>query len=67
MKKSSYLVNTSRGPIVDEGALIDALQNKEIAGAGIDVYDLEPLPTDHVIRSLDNVVLTGHTGFVVKE
>ena len=59
MKKTSYLVNTSRGPIVDEAALIDALQNKEIAGAGVDVYDLEPLPHDHVIRSLNNVVLTG--------
>jgi phosphoglycerate dehydrogenase-like enzyme len=67
MKETSYLVNTSRGPIVDEVALIDALQNEKIAGAGIDVYDLEPLPADHVIRSLDNVVLTGHTGFVVKE
>ena len=52
---------------MDEVALIDALQNGKIAGAGIDVYDLEPLPADHVIRSLDNVVLTGHTGFVVKE
>ena len=67
MKRSAYLVNTSRGPIVDEAALIEALQNNQIAGAGIDVYDLEPLPADHVIRSLDNVVLTGHTGFVVKE
>lgn len=67
MKPSSYLVNTSRGPIVDERALIASLQNKTIAGAGIDVYDLEPLPADHAIRKLDNVVLTGHTGFVVKE
>ena len=67
MKKTAYLVNTSRGPIIDEKALIDALQNNKIAGAGLDVYDLEPLPADHVIRSLDNVVLTGHTGFVVKE
>lgn len=67
MKPSSYLINTSRGPIVDETALITALQNNSIAGAGIDVYDLEPLPGDHAIRKLDNVVLTGHTGFVVKE
>lgn len=67
MKPSAYLVNTARGPIVDEAALIRALQSKTIAGAGIDVYDLEPLPADHQIRKLDNVVLTGHTGFVVKE
>ncbi len=67
MKPSSYLVNTSRGPIVDEAAMIEALQGNKIAGAGLDVYDLEPLPADHVIRKLDNVVLTGHTGFVVKE
>jgi len=67
MKPSSYLVNTSRGPIVDEAAMIEALQTNQIAGAGIDVYDLEPLPADHVIRKLENVVLTGHTGFVVKE
>ncbi len=67
MKPSSYLINTSRGPIVHEKAMIDALQSKAIAGAGIDVYDLEPLPADHIIRTLENVVLTGHTGFVVKE
>lgn len=67
MKPSSYLVNTSRGPIVDEAALIEALESRTIAGAGLDVYDLEPLPADHVLRKLDNVVLTGHTGFVVKE
>ncbi|NQV98959.1 MAG: D-2-hydroxyacid dehydrogenase family protein [Rhodospirillales bacterium] len=67
MKPSAYLVNTSRGPIVDEAALISALQQHTIAGAGIDVYDLEPLPADHAIRKLDNVVLTGHTGFVVRE
>lgn len=67
MKPTSYLVNTSRGPIVDEAALIDALKSGEIAGAGIDVYDVEPLPADHILRSLDNAVLTGHTGYVVKE
>ena len=67
MKSDSYLVNTSRGPIVDETALIDALKSGAIAGAGIDVYDVEPLPTDHPLRSLDNAVLTGHTGYVVKE
>lgn len=67
MKPSSYLVNTSRGPIINEESLIEALQNNQIAGAGIDVYDLEPLPADHIIRTLENAVLTGHTGFVVKE
>ncbi|NQU61534.1 MAG: D-2-hydroxyacid dehydrogenase family protein [Rhodospirillales bacterium] len=67
MKSSAYLVNTSRGPIVDEGALVEALANNTIAGAGIDVYDVEPLPRNHPFRSLDNAVLTGHTGYVVKE
>jgi len=67
MKPSAYLVNTSRGPIVDEGALVEALANNTIAGAGIDVYDTEPLPKDHPLRGLDNAVLTGHTGYVVRE
>jgi len=67
MKPTSYLVNTSRGPIVDEAALVNALRSGEIAGAGIDVYDVEPLPEDHPLRGLDNAVLTGHTGYVVKE
>jgi phosphoglycerate dehydrogenase-like enzyme len=67
MKPSAYLINTSRGPIVDEAALIEALANGTIAGAGIDVYDVEPLPRDHPLRSLDNAILTGHTGYVVKE
>ena len=67
MKPSAYLVNTSRGPIVDEAALIEALANDTIAGAGIDVYDTEPLPKDHPLRGMDNAVLTGHTGYVVKE
>ena len=67
MKPTAYLVNTSRGPIVDEAALVEALANDTIAGAGIDVYDTEPLPKDHPLRSLENTVLTGHTGFVVKE
>ncbi|MFQ5764520.1 MAG: NAD(P)-dependent oxidoreductase, partial [Rhodospirillales bacterium] len=60
-------VNTSRGPIVDEAALVEALANDTIAGAGIDVFDVEPLPRDHPLRNLDNAVLTGHTGYVVKE
>lgn len=67
MRPSSYLINTSRGPLVDEGALIEALQNQAIAGAGLDVYDVEPLPSDHPLRQLDNVVLTGHTGYVIQE
>lgn len=67
MKPTAYLVNTSRGPIVDEAALVAALTENRIAGAGIDVYDSEPLAKDHPLRSLDNAVLTGHTGYVVKE
>jgi phosphoglycerate dehydrogenase-like enzyme len=67
MKKSAYLVNTSRGPLVDEKALIAALQSKSIAGAGLDVFDVEPLPRDHVFRKLDNVVLTPHLGYVAEQ
>ena len=67
MKPTAYLINTSRGPIIDEAALIEALGDGTIAGAGIDVYDVEPLPPDHPLRSLDNAILTGHTGYVVKE
>ena len=67
MKRSAYLVNTSRGPLVDEQALITALQERRIAGAGLDVFWTEPLPKDHVLRRLDNVVLTPHLGYVVDE
>lgn len=67
MKPTAYLVNTSRGPIVDEAALIDALNHKRIAGAGIDVFDVEPLPIDHPLRQMENVLLTGHTGYMVRE
>ncbi|HBC06897.1 MAG TPA: hydroxyacid dehydrogenase, partial [Rhodospirillaceae bacterium] len=67
MKPSAYIVNTSRGPIIDETALIAALKANKIKGAGIDVYDVEPLPTDHALRKLDNAVLTGHTGYVIRE
>ena len=67
MKPTAYLVNTSRGPIVDETALIEVLREGRIAGAGIDVYNTEPLPVDHPLRRLDNTVLTGHTGYVVSE
>jgi phosphoglycerate dehydrogenase-like enzyme len=64
MKPSAYLINTSRGPIVDEAALIAALREKRIAGAGLDVFDVEPLPLDHPFRGMDNVVVTPHLGYV---
>ena len=67
MRPGAILVNTSRGPIVDERALIDALRGRRIAGAGIDVYDVEPLPDDHPFRSLDNLVATPHLGYVTEE
>jgi len=67
MKHTAYLVNTSRGPIIDEEALVKALTDRTIAGAGLDVFDVEPLPADHPLRGLDNAVLTGHTGYIVKE
>ncbi len=67
MKPTSYLVNTARGPIVDEAALLDALQRKQIAGAGVDVFAVEPLPVDHPFRKLDNIVLTPHLGYVTAD
>src|SRR6186997_1672417 len=67
MKPTAYLVNTARGPIVDEGALLEALTQKKIAGAGIDVFSVEPLPVDHPFRKLDNMVITPHLGYATAE
>lgn len=67
MKPTAYLVNTSRGPIVDEPALIQALEQGIIAGAALDVFDVEPLPLEHPLRRLDNTVLTPHLGYVTDE
>ncbi len=66
MKPSAYFVNTSRGPLVDEAALIEVLQNRKIAGAALDVFDTEPLPVDHPFRTLDSVLATPHIGFVTR-
>jgi D-3-phosphoglycerate dehydrogenase len=67
MKKTAILVNTSRGPIVDEAALIAALENRTILHAGLDVYDQEPLPAGHPLTKLDNVTLIPHLGYVVED
>jgi len=67
MQPSAFLVNTSRGPIVDQRALVDALRSGRIAGAGLDVYDVEPLPADSELLGLENTVLTPHLGYVSRE
>lgn len=67
MKPGAVLVNTSRGPIVEEKALVHALRKGALAGAALDVYDSEPLPAGHALRALDNVVLTPHLGYVTRE
>jgi phosphoglycerate dehydrogenase-like enzyme len=67
MKPSAYIINTSRGPIIEETALLAALRGKKIAGAGLDVFDVEPLPVDHQLRKMDNVVLTPHLGYVATQ
>ena len=67
MKPSAWLVNTSRGPLIQEAALVDVLQKRRIAGAALDVYDAEPLPPDHPFRVLDNMVATPHVGFVTRD
>lgn len=66
MKPTSYLINTSRGPIVDEAALIETLQQRRIAGAALDVFAIEPLPAEHPFRVLDNVLATPHVGYVTE-
>ncbi len=67
MKKTAYIVNTSRAPIINTSALIECLKAKKIAGAGLDVYDVEPLPLDHPLRNTPRCVLTPHIGYVTKE
>jgi phosphoglycerate dehydrogenase-like enzyme len=67
MKPSAFIINTSRGPLIDEPALIVALREKKIAGAGLDVFDVEPLPLDHPFRKMDNVVITPHLGYVSEQ
>jgi phosphoglycerate dehydrogenase-like enzyme len=67
MKPTAWLVNTSRGPIVDEAALIDALRRHVIGGAALDTFDVEPLPVDHPLRSLPNALITPHIGYVAQD
>ena len=67
MKPTAFLVNTSRGPVVDEAALVDALRTGRIAGAALDVFDREPLPQGHPLRSLPNTLLTPHVGYASRE
>ncbi|HVY00235.1 MAG TPA: D-2-hydroxyacid dehydrogenase family protein [Pseudorhodoplanes sp.] len=66
MKPTAYLINTSRGPIVDEMALVAALKTRAIGGAALDVYDIEPLPRDHPLRKLPNAITTPHLGYVTE-
>jgi D-3-phosphoglycerate dehydrogenase len=67
MKRSAFLINTSRGPIIDEAALIAALRDHKIGGAGLDVFDVEPLPLDHPFRKMRNAVITPHLGYVSEQ
>jgi phosphoglycerate dehydrogenase-like enzyme len=66
MKPTALLVNTSRGPIVDEDALVQALVERKIGGAALDVFNAEPLPAQHILRRLDNAVITPHIGYVTE-
>ena len=67
MKQSSFIINTSRGSIINEKDLLQCLENEEIAGAGLDVYNSEPLPQDHKLRFLPNALLLPHLGYVTAE
>jgi D-3-phosphoglycerate dehydrogenase len=67
MKDTAFLINTSRGPILNEFDLVDALEKNIIMGAGLDVYDIEPLPENHKLRFLPNALLLPHLGYVTKE
>ena len=67
MKKTALIINTSRGPIINEKDLVEALKDEKIAGAGLDVYDKEPLPQDHKLRFLPNALLLPHIGYVTAE
>jgi phosphoglycerate dehydrogenase-like enzyme len=67
MKPTAFIINTSRGPIIDEAALLAALRARKIAGAGLDVFDVEPLPLDHPLRQMDNAVITPHLGYVTEQ
>ena len=67
MKKTAFLINTSRGPIVNENDLVEALKDEKIAGVGLDVYDKEPLPQDHKLRFIPNALLLPHIGYVTAE
>ena len=67
MKKGAYLINAARGPIVDEASLTDALQSGHLAGAGLDVFEVEPLPANSPLRKIENVILAPHRGGATAE
>jgi len=67
MKRGALLVNTARGPIVSEAAMIKALESGQLGGVGLDVYDVEPLPMDHPLRRFDNAILMSHRGYATVE